>query len=171
MTNDNPGARRRRPYRLALDKSRIVGKGGVERRLEMPSARPSSAHSLVAVVDDEESVRRALVRLFDSANFGAEAFPSARDFLRALEDRSFDCLVLDLQMPDMTGLDLQRYLRMVCPSLFLPVIIVTAHDEPGVREMCFAAGVRAYLRKPVEGSALLSAVSTLTARDDNDAFD
>jgi FixJ family two-component response regulator len=125
---------------------------------------------MVAVVDDEESVRRALVRLFDSANFEAEAFPSARDFLRALEDRSFDCLVLDLQMPDMTGLDLQRYLRMVCPSLFLPVIIVTAHDEPGVREMCFAAGVRAYLRKPVEGSALLSAVSALTARDEGDAL-
>jgi FixJ family two-component response regulator len=131
----------------------------------MPSARPASSQSLVAVVDDEESVRRALVRLFDSANFEAEAFPSARDFLRALEDRSFDCLVLDLQMPDMTGLDLQRYLRMVCPSLFLPVIIVTAHDEPGVREMCFAAGVRAYLRKPVEGSALLSAVATLTSAD------
>ncbi|HET7130882.1 MAG TPA: response regulator, partial [Gammaproteobacteria bacterium] len=127
------------------------------------SASRPAAHSFVAIVDDEESVRRALVRLFDSADFQAEAFASAREFLRALEDRSFDCLVLDLQMPDMTGLDLQRYLRMVCPNLYLPVIVVTAHDEPGVREMCFAAGVRAYLRKPVEAAALLSAVNTFTA--------
>jgi FixJ family two-component response regulator len=125
-----------------------------------------SGHSAIAVVDDEASVRKALVRLFDSADFEAEAFPSARAFLRALEERSFDCLVLDLQMPDMTGLDLQRYLRMVCPSLFLPVIIVTAHDEPGTRDLCFAAGVRAYLRKPVDGNALLETVSKLTARDD-----
>jgi FixJ family two-component response regulator len=160
--NDNDPASRRR-YRTALDESRIAGDRRQGRKLAMPAVRPSSAHSVVAVVDDEESVRRALVRLFDSANYEAEAFPSARDFLRALEDRSFDCLVLDLQMPDMTGLDLQRYLRMVCPTLLLPVIIVTAHDEPGVREMCYAAGVRSYLRKPVEGSALLSAVSSLTA--------
>ena len=73
-------------------------------------------------------------------------------------------------MPDMTGLALQRYLRMVCPSLHLPVIIVTAHDEPGVREMCYAAGVRSYLRKPVEGSALLSAVSTLTSGGNDKTF-
>ena len=165
MKDTDPPAKRR--YRIALDESRIAGDTRPERKLAMPSARPSSPHSVVAVVDDEESVRRALVRLFDSANYEAEAFPSARDFLRALEDRSFDCLVLDLQMPDMTGLDLQRYLRMVCPSLLLPVIIVTAHDEPGVREMCYAAGVRSYLRKPVEGSALLSAVSSLTARDND----
>jgi CheY-like chemotaxis protein len=73
----------------------------------------------------------------------------------------FDCLVLDLQMPDMTGLDLQRYLQMVRPDLTLPVIIITAHDEPGVHERCIAAGVGAYLRKPVEGSALLTAVQKL----------
>ena len=64
-------------------------------------------------------------------------------------------------MPDMTGLDLQRYLKMVRPDLALPVIIITAHDEPGVSERCLAAGVAAYLRKPVEGNALLAAVQTL----------
>ncbi|HET8698805.1 MAG TPA: response regulator [Gammaproteobacteria bacterium] len=157
---DNEKARKR-PYRVVTDQTA----GGVEgkRRASAPFSNGSAAHSFVAIVDDEESVRRAFVRLFDSANFEAEAFASSRDFLRALENRSFDCLVLDLQMPDMTGLDLQRYLRMVCPNLYLPVIIVTAHDEPGMREMCFAAGVRAYLRKPVEASALLAAVADLTA--------
>src|SRR4051812_33233825 len=101
MHNDPPPQRR---YRIALDESRIAGDKRPVSKLAMSSSRTSSAHSVVAIVDDEESVRRALVRLFDSANYEAEAFPSARDFLRALEDRSFDCLVLDLQMPDMTGL-------------------------------------------------------------------
>jgi FixJ family two-component response regulator len=156
---DSP-TRTSRRYRLSLAKGRIE-----PATIPARSAGMRAGHSLIAVVDDEESVRRALVRLFDAADFEAVAFPSARAFLRALEDRSFDCLVLDLQMPDMTGLDLQRYLKMVCPNLLLPVIIVTAHDEPGVRELCFAAGVRAYLRKPVEGTALLSAVSKLTTGD------
>lgn len=129
------------------------------------TAAARAGTATIAVVDDEASVRKALVRLFDSADLRAEPFPSARAFLRALEERSFDCLVLDLQMPDMTGLDLQRYLRMVCPNLYLPVIIVTAHDEPGTRDLCFAAGVRAYMRKPVDGNALLDTVHKLTVRD------
>lgn len=155
---DSPTPRPPRRYRLSLAKGRIESP-----KPTVPRSGMRAGQSLIAVVDDEESVRRALVRLFDAADFDAVAFPSARAFLRALEDRSFDCLVLDLQMPDMTGLDLQRYLKMVCPNLVLPVIIVTAHDEPGVRELCFAAGVRAYLRKPVEGTALLSEVSKLTS--------
>jgi FixJ family two-component response regulator len=121
----------------------------------------TNVDSVIAVVDDEESVRRALVRFFKAASFDARAFASARAFLRALDDLRFDCLVLDLQMPDMTGLDLQRYLRMVRPDLRIPAIMITAHDEPGMREKCFAAGVTAYLRKPVEGDALLAAVEEL----------
>jgi FixJ family two-component response regulator len=116
---------------------------------------------VIAVVEDEESVRGALVRFFKAASFDARAFSSARVFLRSLDDSRFDCLVLDLQMPDMTGLDLQRYLRMIRPELRLPVIVITAHDEPGMREKCFAAGVAAYLPKPVEGAALLAAVEQL----------
>lgn len=121
----------------------------------------SRARSVIAVVDDEESVRKAIVRFFKAEDIDATAFGSAREFLASLTHSRFDCVVLDLQMPDMTGLDLQRYLKMVRPDLALPVIIITAHDEPGVSERCLAAGVAAYLRKPVEGSALLAAVQTL----------
>lgn len=117
--------------------------------------------SVIAVIDDEESVRRALVRFFRAASFDAVAFPSARAFIRSLDERHFACLVVDLQMPDMTGLDLQRYLRMVHPDIRIPAIMITAHDEPGMREKCFAAGLSAYLRKPVEGDALLAAVEAL----------
>jgi CheY-like chemotaxis protein len=72
-----------------------------------------------------------------------------------------DCVVLDLQMPEMTGLDLQRYLRMVYPGISLPVVMITAHDEPGSCERCLAAGVAAYLRKPVEGTVLVDEIRKL----------
>ena len=85
----------------------------------------------VAVIDDDESVRTALVRLFRSVDFETFAFASARAFLSEFRDLTLDCVVLDLQMPEMTGLDLQRYLKMVYPSLSLPVVMITAHDEPG----------------------------------------
>ena len=74
---------------------------------------------------------------------------------------TLDCVVLDLQMPEMTGLDVQRYLRMVYPGLSLPVVMITAHDEPGTCETCLAAGVAAYMRKPVESTALVEQVRKL----------
>jgi FixJ family two-component response regulator len=127
------------------------------------------APPLVAVVDDDESVRRALVRLLRSAGFKAVAFPSARTFLSEFKDLGINCLVLDLQMPGMTGVDLQRYLRMVHPNLMLPVVMITAHDEPGTRERCLAAGVAAYLRKPVESTTLLAEIRrVLPAQSDHD---
>lgn len=115
----------------------------------------------VAVIDDDESVRTALVRLFRSVDYDALAFASAREFLEQFRDLTIDCVVLDLQMPEMTGLDLQRYLRLVYPHLSLPVVMITAHDEPGSCERCLAAGVAAYMRKPVESALLLEEVRKL----------
>ena len=115
----------------------------------------------VAVIDDDESVRTALVRLFRSVDFETFAFASARAFLSEFQDLMLDCVVLDLQMPEMTGLDVQRYLRMVYPGLSLPVVMITAHDEPGTCETCLAAGVAAYMSKPVESTALVEEVRRL----------
>jgi FixJ family two-component response regulator len=115
----------------------------------------------VAVIDDDESVRTALVRLFRSVDFDAFAFASARAFLSEFRDLTVDCVVLDLQMPEMTGLDLQRYLKMVYPDLSIPVVMITAHDEPGSCERCLAAGVAAYMRKPVEGTKLVNEIRRL----------
>jgi FixJ family two-component response regulator len=115
----------------------------------------------VAVIDDDESVRTALVRLFRSVDFETFAFGSARAFLSEFRDLTLDCVVLDLQMPEMTGLDVQRYLKMVYPTLSLPVVMITAHDEPGSCENCLAAGVSAYMRKPVESRALVEEVRRL----------
>jgi len=120
------------------------------------------ATPFIAVVDDDESVRRALVRLLRSAGFDAVAFESARGLIERLGSQEFACAVVDLQMPQMSGLDLQRYLSMVQPERSLPIVVITAHDEPGTREACLAAGAAAYLRKPVEGRVLLEEIGKLT---------
>lgn len=123
-----------------------------------------SAAPTVVVIDDEDSVRKALVRLLRSADFQAVSFSSVRAFLADFESLEMDCLVIDLQMPDMTGLDLQRYMRMVRPDVAVPVVIVTAHDEPGTRERCYAAGVSAYFPKPVGAVTLLAELDRITDR-------
>jgi CheY-like chemotaxis protein len=127
-----------------------------------PNNTLSTRRPLVAVVDDEDCVRRALVRLMRLASCDVVAYSSAHDLLQALDDLDVDCLVLDLQMPDMTGLEVQSYLRMTRSGAPIPVVIITAHDDPGIRERCLAAGATAYLRKPIEAPALLAAVRRLT---------
>ena len=116
---------------------------------------------LIAIVDDEESVRKALVRLFKAASFEARAFPSARSFLLEADRLRIGCIVLDLQMPEMNGLELQQQLRAAHPGNTIPIVMITAHDEPGTRERCLAAGAAAYMRKPLESKALIATVAEL----------
>jgi FixJ family two-component response regulator len=112
--------------------------------------------ALVAIVDDEESIRKALLRLFRLNSFRAEAFSSAADFLKSLSDRTPDCIVLDLHMPRMTGIELLRHLAgLERPP---PVIVVTAHDEPHVRAESLRLGTRHYLLKPIDSDRLLESV-------------
>src|SRR5262245_4628138 len=111
---------------------------------------------LIAIVDDEVSICRALLRLLRVADYRAEAFNSPILFLESLTERVPDCVVLDLQMPMMTGVELQEHLaRLANPP---PVIIITAHDEPKTRERCLALGAARYLRKPIEGELLIDAI-------------
>jgi FixJ family two-component response regulator len=111
----------------------------------------------VAVVDDDESVRKALQRLLRVSDLDADTFASAQDFLAWLAQASPpDRLVLDLQMPGMSGLDLQR--QIVRAGLRLPVVVITGHDEPGMQARCLAAGAGAYLRKPLDACKLLAAI-------------
>lgn len=117
----------------------------------------------IAVVDDDPSVRKALGRLLTIAQFDVETFGSARDFLRACRDHSFQCLIADLHMPEATGLDLRRHLRR--SQLDIPTIIITAYNEPKIQERCEAekAGL---LLKPIAEKVLLSAVQLALSRND-----
>jgi FixJ family two-component response regulator len=111
----------------------------------------------VAVVDDDKSVRKALQRLLRASDLDADTFASAQDFLASLSHATPpDCLVLDLQMPGVSGLDLQRQIGRA--GLRLPIVVITAHDEPGMQARCLAAGASAYLRKPLEAGKLLAAI-------------
>ena len=114
----------------------------------------------VAIVDDEEPIRKALRRLLRASGLEAEGYASGQAFLDASEAQRPDCVVLDLHMPGMTGLQVLRRLRAARPTL--PIVIITAHDEPETREECLAAGACAYLRKPLEDRQLLNAISAAT---------
>jgi FixJ family two-component response regulator len=111
----------------------------------------------IAVVDNDDGVRRAIARLLGSAGMDAVAFASGRAFLEATVPERFDCLVLDLHMPDMTGFELHG--KLVSQGLRVPVVIVTGHDTPEYRASAAAAGVAAYLPKPVEARVLLGAIT------------
>lgn len=116
-----------------------------------------SARHRIAVVDDDNSVRKALRRLLRSADLDTEMYGSGSEFLETLQTSVPDCIVLDLQMPEMSGLELQEHLKN--RGLSLPVVVVTGHDEPGMQARCLEAGANAYLRKPIDGKALMEAIS------------
>jgi FixJ family two-component response regulator len=115
---------------------------------------------LIAVVDDEEPVRKALKRLLRAAGLEAEGYASGQDFFAS--DRRADCVVLDLHMPAMSGLQVLRRIRQTTKRL--PVVVITAHDQPETREECIAAGAAAYLRKPLDDRLLLNAISAALSK-------
>jgi len=115
----------------------------------------------VAVVDDEEAIRKALMRLLRSVGLSAETFASGPEFLQSLDTRLPDCVLLDLHMPQMDGFNVQASLARKCAAL--PVIIFTGHDVPNARERAMAGGASAFLRKPVLDRILLDAISVATS--------
>jgi len=118
--------------------------------------------SFVAVVDDEESVRKALIRLLRAANMDAEAFASGEAFLSSLDKFRPDCVVLDLQMPGLTGRDVQK--RLISMQINLPVILITAHDDVVTQQQSLSDGAANYLRKPLRGDVLVRSINESIAR-------
>jgi FixJ family two-component response regulator len=112
---------------------------------------------LIALVDDEESVRRALARMLSASQFDVEVFASGQEFLDSLRTRVPDCAILDYQMPGLTGRDVQRHLSL--EEIRLPIIVVTAHDHPALREQCLADGAVAYLAKPLQRERLVDLIN------------
>jgi FixJ family two-component response regulator len=109
---------------------------------------------LIAIVDDEEPIRKALTRLLRSAGLDVESFPSGSEFLKSLPTRQPDCVVLDLHMPVVSGFDVQADLA----KSGMPVVIITGHDSDETRTRALAGRPAAYLRKPVNDQILLDAI-------------
>jgi FixJ family two-component response regulator len=116
------------------------------------------ASSWIAIVDDDPAVLKALTRLLRVRAMNARAYSSARDFLAVLPNGLPESLILDLQMPEMSGLDLLQ--RLTDMGIQIPTIIITAHDDIGARERCASAGAIAFLAKPLQDTALFAAVET-----------
>ena len=116
----------------------------------------SEAQRRIAIIDDDPHVRDAMDRLLVSSGFAARAFSSVQDFLASLSEGLPDCVIVDLQMPGMTWLELQEELRR--RDIGLPIIIMTGHFDPALRQRCEAAGAMALLPKPPEEAALFAAI-------------
>jgi FixJ family two-component response regulator len=111
---------------------------------------------LITVVDDDEAIREALQSLLRSVGLRAEMFASAEDFWHAGQLQATDCLIVDMRMPRMSGLELQQRLAAAhCP---IPVIFITAHGDAETRARALRAGAVAFLDKPFSDEVLLGAV-------------
>ena len=118
---------------------------------------------LIAIVDDDESVREATKGLMRSMGHAAEAFSSGEDFLRSPHLSRTACLVADVNMPGMSGLDLHRHVSSVTESI--PTILITAYPNDNVRARALTAGVIGYLIKPFSEDELLGCVRSALAQE------
>jgi FixJ family two-component response regulator len=110
---------------------------------------------MICVVDDDDSLLRALRRLLDATGFQVETFPSAEAFLSRHRGGA-DCLVLDVHLSGLSGLDLQE--QLTTSGVKTPVVIITAHDDPPTRERARRAGAVEYVRKPFDDDTLIAAI-------------
>ena len=111
-----------------------------------------SREHLIAVIDDDPSFRVALVESLFSLGYGARGFASAEEFIAGDGTERYDCVITDIHMPGMSGFDLMR--RLLALHSGVPVIMITAHAEPGLEARAAAIGAVCLLRKPVEADAL-----------------
>jgi FixJ family two-component response regulator len=118
----------------------------------------SESNVTIFVVDDDESVLKALKRLIKTAGFNVEAFSSAHEFLKCDYSKRPGLLVLDVRMPEMSGIELQK--RLVESGSKMPIIFITAHGNGETCRLVTESGAVAFLQKPFEDQALLDAVCT-----------
>lgn len=138
----NGATHRQYSYAVHLSPSNIQGM----------TARPMQ----VAILDDDPSIRAALGRLLKAAGMVAHPHATSDQLFEAIAGQRPDCLLLDLQMPGMSGLDVLKYLGQ--RQIRIPTIIITGHDEVASRSACLDAGAVAYLSKPLDADQLIQTI-------------
>lgn len=112
--------------------------------------------AVIAIVDDDEPLREAFASVMKAAGFSASTFSSAEEFLACEDCDATACLVLDVRLPGMSGIELQKQLAQMGNQL--PIIFVTAHGDASLRESLMRAGAAGFLYKPVRSDALLKEI-------------
>jgi FixJ family two-component response regulator len=139
-----------------------AGKELVKEPVKQP-AEPPAAEPMVFVIDDDISMRRALINLFESVGLKVEAFGSAVELMRARLPEVASCLVLDIRLPGLSGLDLQSALSEA--NVHIPIIFITGHGDIPMTVRAMKGGAVDFLTKPFRDQDLLDAVRTAIERD------
>jgi len=124
-----------------------------------------SISRLISIVDDDPLVREGLISLMRSAGFATQAFASAEEFLSLAHHDNIACLILDVRLPGISGLELQSQLTATVSNR-IPVVFMTARDDEATRQRALKGGAVDFLRKPVRREALLNAVHLALQQND-----
>ena len=125
-----------------------------------------SVSRLISIVDDNFLVREGLISLLRSAGFTTQAYASAEEFLSRAQRDEIACLILDVRLPGISGLELQSQLSAMVSNHRTPVVFMTARDDEAARQQALKAGAVDFLRKPVRSEALLNAVNVALQQND-----
>ena len=125
-----------------------------------------SVSRLISIVDDDPLVREGLLSLMRSAGFATQAFASAEEFLSLAHRDDIACLILDVGLPGISGLELQSQLTATVSNHRTPVVFMTARDDEATRQRALKGGAVDFLRKPVRREALLNAVHLALQQND-----
>jgi FixJ family two-component response regulator len=117
---------------------------------------------IVAIVDDDEDLREALESLLKASSFTIDSFSTAEAFLEFPRRKETRCLILDVRLPGMSGIELQK--RLIEDGDSLPIVFISAHGDESVRDLVIRAGAVAFLTKPVRSQALLNEVNAALKR-------
>ena len=121
---------------------------------------------VITIVDDDEPLREALGSVLKAAGFVTDAFASAEEFLDSPQRSKTSCLILDVRLPGMSGIELQR--RLLDANSDIPVIFVTAHGDGALRDLVLKAGAAGFLNKPVRSETLLKEIHAALDKCDTD---
>jgi two-component system response regulator FixJ len=130
----------------------------------MPEA--DAMHRVVHVIDDDEALRESVAFLLRAANFEVKGFPSAQAFLAALPDASLSCVITDVRMPDMSGIELVKRLKEL--QVEVPVIVVTGHGDVALAVEAMKLGAADFFEKPFNDDLLLASVRTALKQQDHE---
>lgn len=122
----------------------------------------STKIAIIAIVEDDDPLRDALESILKAAGYSVDKFASAESFLECADRQQTNCLILDIRLPGMSGIELQQRLREA--SFAVPIVFVTAHGDASIRETVIRAGAAGFLTKPVRSETLLASIRAAMER-------